>query len=112
MAVTDSKKIDGIAYDDNATTLILEIYDHLNFEGKFEFDHLAILQDKLNSYIWFINSKQYEKIYPNKIFGKFIINIHFLNTMRWLFKLTHFFYIENANTKLSTFDIHIVMISD
>ena len=31
MAVTDSKKIDGIAYDDNATTLILEIYDHLNF---------------------------------------------------------------------------------
>lgn len=51
MAVTDSQTIDGIAYDDNATTLILEIYDHLNFDGKFEFDHLAILQDKLNSYI-------------------------------------------------------------
>lgn len=108
MAVTDSKKIDGIAYDDNATTLILEIYDHLNFEGKFEFDHLAILQDKLNSYIWFINSKQHEKIYPNKIFGKFIINIHFLNTITDNCKK----YIENANTKLSTFDIHIVMISD
>jgi len=108
MAVTDSQTIDGIAYDDNATTLVLEIYDHLNFDGKFEFDHLAILQDKLNSYIWFINSKQYEETYPNKRFSKFIINIHFLNAITENCKK----YIENANIKLSAFDIHIVAISD
>lgn len=108
MAVTDSQTIDGIAYDDNATTLILEIYDHLNFDGKFEFDYLAILQDKLNSYIWFINSKQYEDTYPGKVFSKFIINIHFLNEITDNCKK----FIDNANIKLSIFDIHIVMISD
>ena len=108
MAVTDFQTIDGIAYDDDATTLILEIYDHLTFEGKFEFDHLAILQDKLNSYIWFINSKQYEETYPGKVFGKFIINIHFLNEITENCKK----YIENANIKLSAFDIHIITICD
>lgn len=41
MAVTDVNVIDGIAFDDNKT-LIMEIYDHLHFEGKFEFDHIVI----------------------------------------------------------------------
>ena len=50
MAVTDVNVIDGIAFDDDNKTLIMEIYDHLHFEGKFEFDHIVILQDKLNTY--------------------------------------------------------------
>ena len=37
MAVTDVNVIDGIAFDDDNKTLIMEIYDHLHFEGKFEF---------------------------------------------------------------------------
>ena len=45
MAVTDVNVIDGIAFDDDNKTLIMEIYDHLHFEGKFEFDHIVILQD-------------------------------------------------------------------
>ena len=43
MAVTDVNVIDGIAFDDDNKTLIMEIYDHLHFEGKFEFDHIVIL---------------------------------------------------------------------
>ena len=42
MAVTDVNVIDGIAFDDDNKTLIMEIYDHLHFEGKFEFDHIVI----------------------------------------------------------------------
>ena len=31
MAVTDVNVIDGIAFDDDNKTLIMEIYDHLHF---------------------------------------------------------------------------------
>ena len=79
MAVTDTDVVDGIAFDDADKTLIMEIYDHLDFEGKFEFDHISILQDKLNTYLWYIDSGQYEDIYPQKDFDRFLINIHFLH---------------------------------
>ena len=49
MAVTDVNVIDGIAFDDDNKTFIMAIYDHWHFEGKFEFDHIVILQDKLNT---------------------------------------------------------------
>ncbi len=55
MAVTDVNVIDGIAFDDDNKTLIMEIYDHLHFEGKFL--NLIILlyyKDKLNTYLWYI----------------------------------------------------------
>jgi len=76
MAITDNDKIDGIAYE--MEMLIMEIYDHLPFEGKFEFDHIDILQDKLNAYLWYIDSKQYVDVYTNIEFSEFVINIHFL----------------------------------
>ncbi len=37
MSVAESNTIDAVAHNNN--TLILEIYDHLPFEGMFEFDH-------------------------------------------------------------------------
>lgn len=79
MAVTDGDVVDGIAYENE--TLIMEIYDHLDFEGKFDFDHISILQDKINTYLWYINSKQYIDVYPNRDFKSFIINVHFLHKL-------------------------------
>ena len=104
MAVTDQNVIDGIAFDEENKTLILEIYDHLNFEGKFEFEHLVILQDKLNTYLWYINSKQYEESYPNKNFEKFVINIHFK------FKITENCkkYINQSNLKIEPLNVQII----
>lgn len=94
MAVTDSQTIDGIAYE--MELLIMEIYDHLPFEGKFEFDHMDILQDKLNTYLWYIESEQYSGVYPNREFNKFIINIHFLYKPTVDCRK----YIDNSNKKL------------
>lgn len=36
MAVTDESVVDGIAFGNEGKTLIMEICDHLDFEGKFE----------------------------------------------------------------------------
>lgn len=103
MAVTDSNVVDGIAFDNNGRTLMLEIYDHLDFEGKFEFDHIAILQEKLNTYLWYIDSKQYADVYPDKEFDNFVINIHFLHNITGNCKK----YIAVANQKLSDSNIRI-----
>ena len=56
MAITDRDVVDSVAYD---SILLLQLYDHLDFEGEFEKDHMLMLQDKLNTYIWYIDSKQY-----------------------------------------------------
>lgn len=104
MAVTDVGVIDGIAFNEADKTLIMEIYDHLNFEDKFEFDHIAILQDKLNAYLWYINSKQYEEAYPQKSFDNFLINIHF----RYDITDNCSKYIDVSNQKLSASNIRIV----
>ena len=104
MAVTDVNVIDGIAFDDDNKTLIMEIYDHLHFEGKFEFDHIVILQDKLNTYLWYIESKQYADIYPDKQFDNFVINIHFRYEITENCKK----YINVSNQKLSVLNIKIV----
>ena len=49
MAITEKDVIDSVAYENNQ--LLLQLYDHLDFDREFEKDHLLILQDKLNTYI-------------------------------------------------------------
>lgn len=106
MAVTDSNVVDGIAYDLDKNTLIMEIYDHLSFDGDFEYDHILMLQEKLNTYLWYIDSKQYLEVYPNKNFINFIINIHFLHPLTEDSKK----FIEVSNQKLLVSKIKIVSI--
>ena len=104
MAVTESNKIDGIAIGDDNKTLIMLITDHLDWDTEFEFDHLTILQEKINSYLGFIESKQYMEIYPDNVFYKFLIEISFLH------EITDncIKYIDNANRQLTGTDIEIV----
>lgn len=103
MAVTDSNVVDGMAFDENGNTLIMEIYDHLDFEGEFEFDHIVLLQDKLNTYLWYIDSGQYAEVYPDKKFNSFVINIHFLHNISDNCKR----YIDVSNQKLFSSNIRI-----
>lgn len=77
MAITEKDVIDSVASLEN-DRLILQLYDHLDFEGEFEKYHLIMLQDKLNTYIWYIDSKQYKDTYPQSSFAQFVIKIFFM----------------------------------
>lgn len=101
MSVAEKDVVDGIAIGHDGETLIMEIYDHLNFED--EFKHIAILQDKLNTYIWFINSKQYSDLYPNTEFKSYLIIIHFLHELSDNSKK----FVNESNKALVTSDIVI-----
>lgn len=79
MSVIETDKIDGMGKGKENIELILLITDHLDWEN--EQEHLMILQNKINSYLGFIESKQYVETYPNDNFENCVIEIHFKNGM-------------------------------
>ena len=70
MSVVDNKTIDGVALTNDKNGIILLIADHLDWSD--EYQHLMMLQRKINVYITFLEEKQYEEI----VYG--VIEIHFL----------------------------------
>lgn len=76
MSVIESGQVDGIAASDKKT-LVLLITDHLDWEN--EHNHLMLLQDKINSYIAFIESGQYRDMeqFKRLKIKKYIIEISF-----------------------------------
>lgn len=79
MSVIETDKIDGMGKSKENAELILLITDHLDWEN--EQEHLVILQNKINSYLGFIESKQYAEVYPTDNFENCVIEIHFKNGM-------------------------------
>lgn len=75
MSVIDKKKIDAIGTNKSEDELLLMIADHLEWNN--EYEHLIILQDKINSYFAYIEAKEYNNIYPGEEFQSYIIEIHF-----------------------------------
>lgn len=51
MSVVDNKTVDGIALTSDKNGIILLITDHLDWND--EYQHLMILQEKINAYIFF-----------------------------------------------------------
>jgi len=78
MSVVDNKTVDGVALTDDKGIILL-ITDHLDWCN--EYQHLVLLQEKINVYIAFLEEKQYEKIYKEEelIYG--VIEIHFLHNL-------------------------------
>ena len=101
MAIDNTDTIDSVAY--KVDKLILQLYDHLDFDDEFEYDHMSMLQDKLNTYIWYIDSKQYQDTYDGKRFSDFVINIFFMFEPTELCKKN----LDNINRKLLDANIHI-----
>lgn len=79
MSVIETDKVDGMGKSKKNGELILLITDHLDWEN--EQEHLIALQNKINSYLEFIESKQYKETNPNNDFDNFVIEIHFKNSM-------------------------------
>ncbi len=75
MSVIDEKIIDSMAVTNDDEGIILLIADHLDWED--EYNHLVILQEKINAYIAFLESEQYKDVYNSKSFRYGIIEIHF-----------------------------------
>lgn len=77
MSVVDTNKVDGIGISRDDKQLILLITDHLDWSN--EYEHLTQLQNKINSYLGFLEEKQYKEQYPDKEFSSYCIEIHFMH---------------------------------
>jgi hypothetical protein len=58
MSVDQTDKIDFLWKDEQSGRVMLSITDHLDWKKKNEDEHLLLLQDKLNTYLYFIESGQ------------------------------------------------------
>ena len=76
MSVMEKNKIDGMGIDEKTNTLVFLLVDHLPWIIE-EYNHLKTLQAKLNSYLAYIETKQYKSVYRNREFDKFRIEIAF-----------------------------------
>lgn len=63
--IENTDTIDALAYEDDTNKLILCIFDGMDWID--EAKHMLLLQSKLNSYIGFIDTKQYAEKYPDTI---------------------------------------------
>jgi hypothetical protein len=72
MSVTDLEVIDVISIDPNGNA-VLTISDHLIWDEKNE--HLMVLQNKINSYLGFIESGNVYEEYPNAKDRNIVIQI-------------------------------------
>lgn len=58
MSIDERDKIDLLVTDKEKTYVNLIIADHLNWEEDEEGEHLQLLQDKVNTYLTFVESGQ------------------------------------------------------
>ena len=102
MAIDNAEVIDATAYE--GKKLILQLYDHLEFDDEIIKEHMFMLQDKLNTYIWFIDSKQYEETYPNASLSVYEIQIKFK------YQPSDFCieYLNHVNKKLGSMNITVM----
>lgn len=79
MSVVDSMVIDGIALTEDKNGIVLLITDHLDWSE--EYQHLMILQEKINMYLGYLEEKQYGDMYKEETITYGIIEIHFLYSL-------------------------------
>ena len=72
--IENTDTIDGLAYEQETSILILLLADGMDWSDMNR--HLLLLQEKLNTYIWYIDSRQYEEKYTDVI--KIEIRVSFL----------------------------------
>ncbi len=78
MTVEHTKVIDSVAFAKDGKEVILPIVDHLPWD-QFEGEHLLLLQEKMNTYLAFIESGQLDRQFPHlkgrevviKLFSKY-----------------------------------------
>ncbi|MCR5539767.1 MAG: hypothetical protein K6F71_02860 [Ruminococcus sp.] len=61
--IENTDTIDGLAYNEPTKMLILQLADGMDWSDMNR--HFELLRQKLNTYLWYIDSKQYEEKYPD-----------------------------------------------
>ena len=64
MSVDQTDKIDFLWKDEQSEHVMLTITDHLDWKKRDEGEHLSLLQEKINTYLHFIESGQVWKAKP------------------------------------------------
>ncbi len=78
MAIDNTNVVDAIAIDNKNRCLILLLFDYFKWDNsQNEYKHLILLQEKINAYIVYLESKQYEEFYKKSDITFTIIKIHF-----------------------------------
>jgi len=101
MSVIEIDKVDAMAKSRDERELIFLISDHLDWSD--EYTHLVTLQNKINAYLAFIESKQYVDTYPENTFDRYAIEIHFLHGM----SENCFKFLDTVANQLESMDIKI-----
>ena len=73
MSVLDTDKVDLIGLRTETGEVVLTISDHLDWNEPEQ--HLLTLQNKINTYIAFIESEEIHQVYPESIGRKLCIEI-------------------------------------
>ena len=75
MSVIENSVVDGMGLAENGKMKML-ITDHLDWVD--EYNHLLILQEKINAYIGFCEGEQYKDVYADVEIEHVVFEIHFL----------------------------------
>ena len=74
MSIEQAYTVDFVSIDDDSGRVFLTISDHLDWDHN-EGAHLLMLQDKINSYLKFIESGEINKKFPQARGRKVTINV-------------------------------------
>lgn len=73
--IEDTNKVDAIGIDKTTGVVVLKVFDHLDWSD--EQSHLYLLQEKINSYLRFMESEEVLEAYPDAKKRKLQISISF-----------------------------------
>lgn len=74
MTIEQANVVDFISFDEAENEVVLTISDHLEWGGDTK-EHLLLLQEKINSYLRFIESGELLESYPKANGRNAVINI-------------------------------------
>lgn len=80
MSIDQTTVIDAVAIDRERNVLFLLLTDPLPWKDRpdcREYDYLMLLQEKINAYLSYLETTQYQRQYPDQTFDLTVIEIRF-----------------------------------
>ncbi|MCL2137824.1 MAG: hypothetical protein FWH40_09990 [Coriobacteriia bacterium] len=75
MTIADEDTIDFAGIEKDTGTLVLTIVDHLAWGEEYDGVHLLFLQNKMNTYLQFIEGGQVNDSFPPEAYEKIVIRV-------------------------------------